>query len=153
MSKIEEGNSVTVHYVGTLEDGTQFDSSRDRGEPISFVVGGGQMISGFDQNIRGMELGETKTFTISPEEGYGQSDPEAIQEVAKEQFPDGFEPDNGVLVRGVNENNEEIVAIINKNIVSIGRINLTKLRVKCSSYHTGVMTRFHVGRDVEKNCL
>ena len=112
MSKIEEGNSVTLHYVGTLEDGTQFDSSRDRGEPISFVVGGGQMISGFDQNVRGMELGETKTFTISPEEGYGQSDPEAIQEVAKEQFPDGFEPDNGILVRGVNENNEEIVAVV-----------------------------------------
>ena len=112
MSKIEEGNSVTLHYVGTLEDGTQFDSSRDRGEPISFVVGGGQMISGFDQNVRGMELGETKTFTISPEDGYGQSDPEAIQEVAKEQFPDGFEPDNGVLVRGVNENNEEIVAVV-----------------------------------------
>jgi len=112
MSKIEEGNSVTLHYVGTLEDGTQFDSSKDRGEPISFVVGGGQMIPGFDQNVRGMELGETKTFTISPGEGYGESDPEAIQEVSKEQFPEGFNPENGVLVRGVNENNEEIVAVV-----------------------------------------
>ena len=115
MSKIEEGNSVTLHYVGTLEDGTQFDSSRDREEPISFVVGGGQMIAGFDQNVRGMELGETKTFTVKPEDAYGLSDPDAIQEVSKEQFPEGFSPENGILVRGVNENNEEIVAVVLKH--------------------------------------
>ena len=112
MSKIEEGNSVTLHYTGTLTDGTKFDSSVDRGEPISFVVGGGQMIEGFDQNVRGMALGEKKTFNISPEEGYGPSDPEAIQQISKEQFPDGFEPENGLLVRGTNEDGQEIIALV-----------------------------------------
>ena len=112
MSKIEEGNKVTLHYTGTLIDGTKFDSSVDRGEPIDFVVGGGQMIEGFAQNVRGMALGEKKTFNISPEEAYGPSDPEAVQQISKEQFPDGFNPDAGILVRGTNDNGEEIVAVV-----------------------------------------
>jgi len=112
MSKIEEGNSVTLHYTGTLTDGTKFDSSVDRGEPINFVVGGGQMIEGFDNNVRGMELGEKKTFNISPEDAYGPSDPEAVQQISKDQFPDGFDPEKGILVRGTNEEGQEIVAIV-----------------------------------------
>ena len=112
MSKIEEGNSVTLHYTGTLTDGTKFDSSVDRGEPISFVVGGGQMITGFDNSVRGMELGEKKTFNVLPEDAYGPSDPEAIQQISKDQFPEGFEAENGLLVRGTNEDGQEIIALV-----------------------------------------
>lgn len=68
------GDSVTVHYVGTLDDGEQFDSSRETGrEPLTFVIGDGNMIDGFDQGVRGMEVGETKDVKIAPENAYGEA--------------------------------------------------------------------------------
>lgn len=68
---VETGDTVKVHYVGSLLDGETFDSSRDRGEPLEFVVGDGQLIKGFDQGVLGMTVGETKTLIIAPEDGYG----------------------------------------------------------------------------------
>jgi FKBP-type peptidyl-prolyl cis-trans isomerase len=70
---IEIGDSIEVHYVGTLEDGEQFDSSRDREQTLPFTVGAGQMIAGFDAGVVGMKIGETKIMTLSPEEAYGPS--------------------------------------------------------------------------------
>ena len=65
------GATLTVHYVGTLADGTQFDSSRDGGEPFQFIFGTGQVIQGWDQGLLGMKVGGTRTLTIPPELGYG----------------------------------------------------------------------------------
>ena len=67
----QNGSSVTIHYVGTLEDGTQFDSSRERGEPMTVTVGDGQLISGFNDALVGMTEGDTKTFTITSDDAYG----------------------------------------------------------------------------------
>ena len=67
----ETGMQVAVHYQGRLEDGTIFDDSHKRGEPISFILGKGQVIKGWDQGIVGMTIGERKTLTIPPELGYG----------------------------------------------------------------------------------
>jgi FKBP-type peptidyl-prolyl cis-trans isomerase FkpA len=67
-----EGNSVVrVHYVGMLENGTEFDSSRD-GDPVSFALGVGQLIPGFEEGIRGMKVGGLRKLTIPPELGYGE---------------------------------------------------------------------------------
>ena len=66
-----EGMQVAVHYQGRLEDGTVFDDSHKRGEPISFILGKGQVIKGWDQGIAGMAVGEKRTLTIPPELGYG----------------------------------------------------------------------------------
>ncbi len=77
----QDGDLVEVHYVGTLDDGSQFDSSRDRGQPLSFVVGSGQVIGGFDDAVRGMKVGEVTTVRIEPEDAYGQPSDELIIEV------------------------------------------------------------------------
>ena len=68
----EAGMDVVVHYVGRLEDGTQFDSSRARNEPLDFPLGEGQMIKGWEQGLPGMKVGGTRRLTIPPELAYGQ---------------------------------------------------------------------------------
>ena len=72
------GKTVRVHYRGTLNDGTQFDSSYDRGEPLEFICGAGMMIPGFDKAVVDMAVGQAVDVHLMPEEAYGQSDPRAI---------------------------------------------------------------------------
>jgi rhodanese-related sulfurtransferase len=67
----EVGQQVSVHYTGKLMDGTIFDSSRDRGQPFSFILGQGQVIQGWEQGVLGMQVGEQRILTIPPELGYG----------------------------------------------------------------------------------
>jgi FKBP-type peptidyl-prolyl cis-trans isomerase len=70
-AEAKAGNRVTVHYVGTLTNGTKFDSSRDRGEGFRFALGQGQVIKGWDQGVAGMKIGELRKLTIPPDMGYG----------------------------------------------------------------------------------
>ena len=82
----ENGDTVQVHYRGYLDSGEEFDSSYDRGEPLSFEVGAGQMISGFDAAVVGMGLGDTKKIHLTPEEAYGQPDETLIRPFPREDF-------------------------------------------------------------------
>ena len=70
--EVKEGDSVSVHYTGTLTDGTKFDSSVDRDEPFSFVVGAGEVIQGWDEGLIGMQVGGVRKLTIPPSLGYGE---------------------------------------------------------------------------------
>ncbi len=81
------GKTVRVHYRGTFNDGTQFDSSYDRGEPLEFICGAGMMIEGFDKAVVDMEPGEVRNIHLMPEEAYGQPDPAAIFTLRFEQLP------------------------------------------------------------------
>ena len=84
-----KGKRVKVHYTGTLDDGTKFDSSLDRGEPIEFVCMAGQMIPGFDAAVEAMEVGETKTVHIPAKDAYGEYNEAAIQQVPVADIPNG----------------------------------------------------------------
>ena len=81
------GKTCRTHYRGTFNDGTQFDSSYDRGEPLEFICGAGQMIKGFDAAVADMEVGEVKEIHLMPEEAYGHPDPQAIFELEIAQLP------------------------------------------------------------------
>jgi len=93
----EEGDTVRAHYTGTLEDGTEFDSSRDRG-PLEFTLGTGQVISGFENAVYGMTKGQTKTVTIPPEEAYGLPDDELLIEVDRDDLPAGVALEVGTYI-------------------------------------------------------
>ena len=83
---VEVGDAIEVHYTGTLEDGTKFDSSLDRGETLPFTVGAGQMIAGFDAGVVGMKIEESKLLTLAPVDAYGEA---SMQEtIPKENLRD-----------------------------------------------------------------
>ncbi|MCQ5091944.1 FKBP-type peptidyl-prolyl cis-trans isomerase [Slackia exigua] len=81
------GKKVKTHYRGTLDDGTQFDSSYDRGEPIEFTCGAGQMIPGFDAAVVDMALGEKKSVHIPAKDAYGEYNEQAVQKIPADQVP------------------------------------------------------------------
>ncbi len=94
MSAATEGSKVTIHYTGRLDDGTVFDSSRDR-DPLEFEVGSGQVIPGFDGAVEGMEAGDEKTVTIPAVDAYGPRRQELVLDVPGEQLPDELEAEVG----------------------------------------------------------
>ena len=110
--KVENGQKVSLHYVGTLEDGTEFDSSRTRNEAMSVEVGSGQLISGFDAALSGMVIGEIKKVKLEPTDAYGDINPKAFQTVPQTSFPPNFDFQIGAMVRGENPSGQPVVARI-----------------------------------------
>ena len=97
------GKTCRTHYRGTFNDGTQFDSSYDRGEPLEFVCGAGQMIRGFDAAVADMEVGQTVDVHLMPEEAYGMPDPNAVFTVEIAQLPGSEELEVGQQVYLTNQ--------------------------------------------------
>jgi peptidylprolyl isomerase len=86
MSKVKEGDNVSLHYTGALDDGTVFDSSEGN-EPLNFTIGSNQVISGFEDGVLGMELGESKEIRILPDQAYGDYYEELVKVVPRSGFP------------------------------------------------------------------
>ena len=97
------GKICRTHYRGTFNDGTQFDSSYDRGEPLEFTCGAGQMIRGFDAAVADMEVGQVVDVHLMPEEAYGMPDPNAIFTIEIAQLPGSEELEAGQQVYLTNQ--------------------------------------------------
>jgi peptidylprolyl isomerase len=110
MSLVKEGHSVKVHYKGTLDDGTEFDNSRSRGQTLEFEVGTGQMIKGFDTALVGMGLGEVKTFTLSSDDAYGPVHDEAFRDFPREAFGEDVELEVDGVVHGSTPTGQPMIA-------------------------------------------
>jgi len=95
---IKIGDKVKVEYVGTLDDGTVFDSTERHGEPLEFEVGAGQVLKGFEDAIIGMEKGEEKEIRLEPKDAYGEHKDELVQVIAKEQIPSIECPEIGMML-------------------------------------------------------
>ncbi|HKL14939.1 MAG TPA: peptidylprolyl isomerase [Balneolaceae bacterium] len=98
MSKVKDGNTVKVHYTGTLKDGSVFDTSAER-EPLEFKLGEGQLIPGFEKAVIGMEEGESTKIDIPVEEAYGEAREDLIINVPKDQLPEDVEPEVGMQLQ------------------------------------------------------
>lgn len=120
MSQASAGNTVKIHYTGTLEDGNQFDSSKGR-EPLEFTLGSGQVIPGFDKAVTGMAVGESKSVSIAPEDAYGPRDERAVQEVPKSALPEDLVPVEGMSLQAQNQNQQPIQL----TVVAVGDDSIT----------------------------
>ena len=98
MTQAKSGDTVRIHYTGTLDDGTQFDSSAGR-DPLEFALGSGQVIAGFDNAVDGMSVGEQKSVTIPPAEAYGERHEQLVQEVPTSALPDEIQPQVGMQLQ------------------------------------------------------
>ena len=102
MTKIKNGDNVSVHYTGRLEDGSVFDTSRTEGrEPLTATLGQGQLIPGFENGLIDMSIGEIKTIEIEPENAYGDFNPQLVSEVSLSQVPEGVSA--GDMLQGQNQ--------------------------------------------------
>lgn len=107
MSEAKSGDTVRIHYTGTLADGTTFDSSEGR-DPLEFTLGGGQIIPGLEREIFGMKVGDKKTVTAVADEAYGQPDPAAMQEVPRASIPPEIELTVGGQLQAVTQDGRQI---------------------------------------------
>lgn len=108
MSTAKQGDTVHVHYTGTLEDGSKFDSSEGR-DPLSFTIGGGQVIPGFEQAVEGMEVNEKKNVTIPVDKAYGPRNEELVLTVPRAQVPPDISPEVGQKLQMQGPNNQPVV--------------------------------------------
>lgn len=107
----KNGDTIVVHYTGTLADGTLFDSSRE-GDPLEAVLGQGMLIPGFEGAILGMEEGDTKTVTIPPDQAYGDRAGELVISLPLSDVPSHLKPEVGMMVQFATDEGEEFEAVI-----------------------------------------
>jgi len=111
MSEAKNGDTVKVHYTGTLEDGSIFDSSKER-EPLQFTLGKGQLIKGFEEAVIGMSVGETKSVRIPSDEAYGSHREDLLLKFNKSDIPPDIEPQGGLVIHLVSPDGRNLLATI-----------------------------------------
>ncbi|RRB17641.1 FKBP-type peptidyl-prolyl cis-trans isomerase [Larkinella knui] len=117
MAQAKAGDTVQVHYTGRKNDGTVFDSSSGR-SPLQFQVGSGMVIRGFDEGVKGMEVGEAKTVRIPVEDAYGPSSEDMIFEFDRSLIPDDIELEIGLTLNMHQDGNPQAVPVIVRNVTA-----------------------------------
>ncbi|MFP4403173.1 MAG: peptidylprolyl isomerase [Candidatus Woesearchaeota archaeon] len=112
--KIENGNKVKVHYVGTFDDGTKFDSSEGK-EPLEFTIGEKKVIPGFENALIGMEKGEEKQIKLLANEAYGEKNPQMVQEIPKTSLPKDLEVKEGMMLMLKTPEGQQLPAKVVEN--------------------------------------
>jgi FKBP-type peptidyl-prolyl cis-trans isomerase 2 len=111
MQQVKDGDKVKVHYHGKLRSGETFDSSEGR-EPLEFTVGGGQVIKGFDEGVKGMQVGDKRTVEIEVGDAYGEKNEDMIIEFPKAQFPPDMNPEAGMQLMMNNGQGQQFPVVI-----------------------------------------
>ena len=111
MPEAKNGDTVKVHYTGTLEDGSVFDSSKER-DPLQFTLGKGQLIKGFEEAVIGMSAGETKSVRIPSDEAYGSHREDLLLKFNKSDIPPDIEPKGGLVINLVSPDGRNLLATI-----------------------------------------
>ncbi|MDX1586422.1 MAG: peptidylprolyl isomerase [Balneolaceae bacterium] len=111
MSKAKEGDTVKVHYTGSLEDGSVFDSSKERDEPLEFTLGQGQLIPGFEKAVEGMSVGDSTSVDIPSDEAYGDRRDDLEMEISREELPDNIEPEVGMQLQMQQQQNGKAIPV------------------------------------------
>ncbi|MDJ0916258.1 MAG: peptidylprolyl isomerase [Woeseiaceae bacterium] len=120
MSQAKSGDTVKIHYTGTLDDGSQFDSSAGR-DPLEFVLGSGQVIPGFDNAVTGMTVGDSKNVKIEPEEAYGPRHEQLIQEVPRTALPEDMTPEVGMGLQSQTPDGQ----VMQLTVTAVGETSIT----------------------------
>lgn len=116
MSKVKEGDTVKVHYTGKLNDGSVFDTSRERNEPLEFTLGQGQLIPGFEKAVEGMDIGDSTTVEIPSDEAYGERRDDLELEVSRDELPDNIEPEVGMQLQMQQQQNGKAIPVQIKEV-------------------------------------
>ena len=111
MTKVQTGDTVRMHYTGTLKDGTTFDSSEGR-DPLQFTVGGGEIIPGLDSAVAGMEPGESKEVVVPAAEAYGDRDDARLQTVARDQIPEDIPTEPGTQLEVQTQTGQRVPVVV-----------------------------------------
>ena len=125
MTQAKTGDTVKVHYTGTLDDGTVFDSSIQR-EPLQFTLGQQQMIPGFESGVLGMAIDESKTIKISSDEAYGPHHADRIIEIPRDQVPPDMKIEVGQQLELAGQDGGRVIVIVKE---------LTEESVKLDANH------------------
>ena len=111
MTQAKYGDTIKVHYTGTLENGSVFDSSEGH-DPLEFILGSGQVIVGFEEAVTGMKIGDKKQVNIPAEKAYGQHNEEMVLQAPRDQVPLDIEPEVGQQLQMGGANGEMVIVLV-----------------------------------------
>ena len=120
MTQAKSGDTVSIHYTGTLDDGTEFDSSSGR-DPLQFTIGSGQVIPGFDKAVEGMAVGDSKSVNIPAEDAYGPRRDNMVQDVPRTALPEDLDPVEGMALQAKGQDGN----VVNLTVTSVKDDSIT----------------------------